>query len=338
MSEGRAPLVPDPVPEERDRALAIDEASDTALATAEETDPLLQSLPSPRRVLVTGGTGFVGRHLVPRLIGRGHRVRVLSRDPNGSAALFGPSVDWRQGDVTDPASLEGTAEGCEIVVHLVGPLLGAPDGRSGAYSPATLNVLRAAQAARVRRFVYVSALGADPGSDGYLRTKFYAEGEVLRSSLEHVIFRPSIIYGPGDHFTTALVRLLRKLPVVPIPGRGSLMCEPISVEDAADALSQAVERADLADETYELVGPQRLPLARILRIVARRIGVGCQIFHLPRWTHQPTTRFLCARGSLTEGTLAMLRAEAVSRAGSAPLRSVFHIEPMPFRHVVADYL
>lgn len=328
MSEGRAPLFPDPVLEDPERALA----------TAEEMDPLLRRPSRPYRVLVTGGTGFVGRHLVSRLTGRGHDVRILSRNPASASSNLGPSVDVRPGDVTDPDSLKNAVEQCEIVVHLVGPVLSSAASPHRGYTPATENVLRAAEAAGARRFVYVSALGASPESDGYLRQKFYAEGEVLRSKLEHVIIQPSIIYGPEDHFTTNLIRLLRGSPVVPMPGHESLMSEPVSIEDTADALSQAVERADLANETYELVGPQRLPLARILRVLARRVGTRCQVFYLPRWAHQPATRFLSARAGLNEGTLAMLRTAAVSRAGSEPLRTIFHIEPMPFRHVVADYL
>lgn len=329
MSEGRAPLFPDPTSNE----------PTPAAVTAEETDPLLESLTSPRRVLVTGGTGFVGRHLVPRLLGRGHQVRILSRDPAGASPLFGPNVDTRQGDVADALSLDKVADECDIVVHLVPPILRTTGGRHArGYSPGTENVLKAAESAGVSRFVYVSALGAGPSSDGYLRSKFYAEGEVLQSGLEHVVFRPSIIYGPGDHFTTAFVRLLRGSPVVPIPGRDSLVTEPVSIEDAADALSQAVERADLANQGYELAGPQRLPLPRILRVLARRLGVGCQIFNLPRWAHQPVFRFLESRAGLEEEALAMLRSGAISQAGSAPLRSVFRIEPLPFRHVIADYL
>jgi NADH dehydrogenase len=329
MSEGRAPLFPDPTSDDQT----------PVAATAEETDPLLESLTSPRRVLVTGGAGFVGRHLVPRLLGRGHHVRVLSRNPAGASPLFGPNVDMRQGDVTDAASLDRVVDECDVVVHLVPPVVMASGKRqSGSYALGTENVLHAAEAAGVNRFVYVSALGAGPGSDGYLRTKFYAEGEVLQAGLEHVVFRPSIIYGPGDHFTTAFVRLLRGSPVVPMPGRNTLVSEPISIEDVADALSQAVERADLADRSYELVGPQRLPLPRILRVLARRLGVGCQIFNLPRWAHQPALRFLQSKAGLDEGTVAMLRAGALSQDGAAPLRSVFRIEPMPFRHVIADYL
>jgi NADH dehydrogenase len=248
-------------------------------------------------------------------------------------------VDTRQGDVTDAASLDKVADECDVVVHLVPPVTGTSGRRhSGGYSPGTENVLKAAESAGVSRFVYVSALGAVPSSDGYLRTKFYAEGEVLQSGLEYVVLRPSIIYGPADHFTTPFVRLLRGSPVVPIPGRDSLVTEPVSIEDAADALSQAVERADLANQSYELVGPQRLPLPRILRVLARRLGVGCQIFYLPRWAHQPVSRFLQSRAGLGEGALAMLRSGATSHAGAAPLRSVFRIEPLPFRHVIADYL
>ena len=329
MSEGRTPPFPDPVSED----------PTPSAATAEETEPLLESLTSPRRILVTGGTGFVGRHLVPRLVRRGHKVRVLSRDPAGAAPIFGPHVDLCRGDVSDAASLEGIAEDRDIVVHLVPPVSAQSGGRqSGSYALGTANVVEVAASAGVSRFVYLSTLGAVPSSDGYLRTKFYAEGEVLKSGLEYVVFRPSIIYGPADHFTTAFVRLLRSSPVVPMPGRDSLVTEPVSIEDAADALSQAVERPDLANQSYELVGPQRLPLTRILRILARRLGVSCQIFNLPRWTHQPTSRFLQSRAGLDEGTLEILRSGAVSRAGAAPLRSVFRIEPLPFRHVIADYL
>ncbi len=329
MSEARPPSFPD--------ASSIDPAP--GIATAEAAEALLEPFNRPLRVLVAGGTGFIGRHLVRRLVARGHSVRVLCRDAVVGAAILGPGAEVFGADVTEPSSLRGRAERCEVIVHLVGPVeVGARGRGEPTYAPGTENLLREGEQAGARRFVFVSARGAGPASGGYLRSKFYAEGEVLRSTLEHVIIRPSVIYGPEDHFTTAIARMLSYLPLFPMPGKGAFILEPIAIEDAADALSQAVERADLANATFDLVGPERLPLARIVRLVAERLGVKRPIVRVPRWSYGALSRIVLRAGSLVDTESMMLQPGRSDPDRDNAFRSVFHIEPLPFREALADYL
>lgn len=315
-------------------------ASTEAVATKPAEDPLLAGLPRPRAVLVAGASGFVGRHLVSRLVSRGHRVRALGRSPRAPGAPGG--VEWYRADLTEPDSLRGAAEGQEVVVHLVG-VVGVREAEEfrRVHVEGTRNLLAEARRAGVERFIFVSAAGARPEGSAFFRTKYEAEREVIGSGLAHVIFRPSVIYGPGDRFTSGLVALLRRLPVFPVPGVGSLCLQPVAVEDATDALAQAVERSDLEGGVYELAGPERLEFTKIVRIVARRLGLRRPIVQLPGFLAGPALRaaiWLGLPAPVSPDEIGMLReASLFSRADNA-LRTVFRVEPLPFRDAISDYL
>lgn len=302
-------------------------------------DPLLPGVGEVRRVVVAGGTGFVGRHLVPRLLSRGHEVRVLARTPPASD----PSeLDWRRVDITDRASLEGSLAGYETLLHLVG----IPEERGDrtfrrVHVEGTRNLLAEAVRAGIRRVVYVSAAGARSEGSPFFRSKYAAEVEVRESGLESVVFRPCIIYGPGDRFTTNLAALLRRLPVFPVLGAGSLRLQPVSIEDATDALAQAVERSDVAGGVFELAGPERLEFTTIVRAVARTINVRRPILRLPRALAAPALWALTRLGLPAPPTpqqLETLREGSLLTRRENALRTVFRVEPLPFLEAVADYL
>lgn len=311
-----------------------------SVLTEAEVDPLLAGPARPSRVLVTGARGFVGRHAVSRLLSRGHRVRGLSRSPPSP----GPSdrLEWWKGDVTDPRTIRGVAEGREAVLHLVG-IAQARDATTfhRVHVEGTRNVLEEAARAGVERFVYVSAAGARPGGSPFFRSKHEAEWEVMRSGRRHVIFRPSVVYGPGDHFTTALASLLRRLPVFPVLTVGSLRLQPVAVEDVADALVQAVERPDIEDGVYELVGPEQLKFSKIVRVVARALDLRRPVVQLPRILAGPALWLAGRLGlplPLSPEQLDMLREASLLSRGDNALRTVFRVEPLPFRDAVVDYL
>ncbi len=285
---------------------------------------------------MAGATGFMGQHLVRRLLGRGHQLRALARGPTSGS--WGGDVEWWPADVTDEGSLHGAAEGCDVIVDLVG--IAWPDrdqGYEDVHVDGTGNLLLEAQRAGVDRLVFVSTLGASSSGGPYFSTKYEAERRIRDSGIDFVIFRPSIVYGPGDHFTTAIVDLLRRLPVFPILS----LSRPVAIEDIADALVQAVGRPDLSARTFEIAGPERLEFAKIVRIVARALGVRRPVVKLPR-TMSTQALWVAARLGLpqpiTPDQLAMFRGASVLKKRMNPLRSVFNLEPLPFRVAVRDYL
>ncbi|MFQ5890148.1 MAG: complex I NDUFA9 subunit family protein [Gemmatimonadota bacterium] len=330
MSPGNSPTYPDD---------SGDELS-FGLATAEEPYPYSVTPARPRSVLVTGARGFIGRHLLPRLVSRGHRVRAVSRKPAPPAEIA--DVEWRRADLTIPPTLRGIADGCDAIVHLVGIL--SEHGRQTfdrVHVGGTRNLLAEATEARVARFIFVSALGAKPTGSAYFRTKYEAELEVRRARPEYVILRPSVVYGPGDHFTSAVARLLHALPVFPMLGDGSFKLQPVAIEDLTDALCQAVERPDVADRVFELAGPERLSFKKIVRMVARVLRLRRAILPLPPRLATPALWLSSRLGlpaPITPAQLDMLRSGSVLSTSDNPLRSVFQVMPLPFRDALADYL
>ncbi|MFQ5679235.1 MAG: complex I NDUFA9 subunit family protein [Gemmatimonadota bacterium] len=310
------------------------------LATEPAPDPFLTEFPRPQRVIVAGATGFMGRHVVARLAARGHAVRALCRTPDPERV---PHVaEWWPADVTAPEEVAGAAAEQDVVLHLVG----VREGREvtafrRVHVDGTRTLVEEAVRAGVRRFIYVSVAGARPDGSVFFRTKWEGEGEVVRSGLEYLIFRPSIVYGPGDKFTSALAILLKRLPVFPVLGVGSMRLQPVAVEDVTDALVQAVERPDMGDAVYELAGPEQLKLTKIVRLVARALGLRRPIVQLPRPLAAPALWAVNRLGlpaPLTPAQLDMLcEASLLTKADNA-LRTVFRVEPMPFRVAVVDYL
>lgn len=231
------------------------------------------------QVLVTGGTGFVGRAVLAELAGTAHRARVLVRRPDSPRARD-VATRWRAepvaGDVLDAASLRAALAGCDAVIHLVGIISEVGQNTfENAHTRATQNVVEAARAAGVRRLVHMSALGTRPGAiSRYHQTKWAAEEAVRAGGPDWTIFRPSLIYGPEDHFTNLFARLARWSPVLPVmgPGRGRL--QPVAVEAVARAFVRALERPATIGRTLDLCGPDRLTfdegLDTILEVTGRR--------------------------------------------------------------------
>lgn len=220
-------------------------------------------------VLVTGGTGFVGRHLCRALDDRGHDVTALSRHPDDVDLPAG--VATVRGDVTEDSSLVDAVAGMDAVVHLVAlsPLFktgGGADRHEQVTVGGTRNVVRAAESADVDRLVYLSALGIDPSSDVvYLRAKGRAEALVREADLDWVIVKPSIIFGEGDEFTE-FTSMLTTPYLTALPGGGRTMTfEPIWIEDLLPILVACVEDEDRSGETYEIGGPERLSLEDVTR-------------------------------------------------------------------------
>lgn len=237
------------------------------------------------KVLVTGGTGFVGSHLCVELDDRGHDVTAMSRSPDPDAVPA--SVETVAGDVTDRGSLDEAFEDQEAVVHLVSlsPLYKPSGGEEAHYRVhlrGTENVVEAATDHGIDRFVHMSAVGADPhGATAYIRAKGRAE-EVLRESpLDWVIFRPSIVFGDGGEFI-GFTEMLTTPYVTGLPGGGEDMAfQPIHVGDLVPLLADALEDDAHVGETYEIAGPERLSLANVTRLIYRSKGKPVTIVSVP---------------------------------------------------------
>jgi len=227
------------------------------------------------KVLVTGGTGFVGRHLCEALDDRGHDVTALSRSPD--EGVLPDSVDTVVGDVTAYDSIEGAFEGQDAVVQLVAlsPLFKPSGGDRQHFEVhlgGTENCIEAATEHGVDRFLQMSALGADPeGSTAYIRSKGQAETAVRESDLDWTIARPSVVFGEGGEFVSFTKRLkgmfAPKLPVYPLPGGGKTRFQPIWVGDLVPMLADALEGDDHVGGTYEFGGPEVLTLREITNLV-----------------------------------------------------------------------
>jgi uncharacterized protein YbjT (DUF2867 family) len=235
-------------------------------------------------VLVTGGTGFIGPHVVHTLRAQETPVRTLVRTPARAGRLTAWGAELAVGDVTDPASLRGAFEGVDAVVHLVAIIKGRPADFERVMAEGTRSVVAAAQEAGVRRFVLASALGLDERSKDavpYFAAKWEMERAVKESGLEHVIFRPSFVFGPDGGVLPTFVRLARLAPVTPIIGPGTQRLQPIWVEDLSQYYSRALTEQAAVNRTFDLGGPDALSWNELWEHLKRVLGVRRPSVHIP---------------------------------------------------------
>lgn len=235
-------------------------------------------------VLVAGGNGFIGTTLVAELLEREHEVAVLARNPN--AADLPEEVERVAGDITAYDSIESAVDGRDCVVNLVAlsPLFkpkGGNDMHDEVHRHGTENLVRAAEAGGISRFVQMSALGADPeGATAYIRAKGQAEQHVTDSSLDWVIVRPSVVFGDGGEFVSFTKKLAPPF-VTPLPGGGKTKFQPIWVGDLAPLLADCVDVDEHVGETYELGGPDQLTLADVARLAHGADGRSVTVVPVP---------------------------------------------------------
>lgn len=238
----------------------------------------------PLRIVMLGGTGFVGRHVVARLSSAGHRVIVLSRNREMKRDLrVLPSIEVRTADVYDERQLAQAFADADAAVNLIGIL--NERGFSGkgfrkAHVELTATVVAACRQAGVSRLLQMSALRAGESESHYLKTRGEAETVAKGSGLNVSIARPSVIFGPGDGLFCRFARLLRLLPVLPLARPGAKFA-PVYVGDVAEALARLLERGDAVGRTYELYGPDVMTLAQIVRYTARQLGMRRWVVPLP---------------------------------------------------------
>jgi NADH dehydrogenase len=235
-------------------------------------------------VLITGGTGFIGPHVVHALRARELPVRVLVRDRRDGARATALGAELVDGDVTDPASLRAAATGVDAVVHLVSIIKGSPANFERVMAQGTRDLVLAAKDAGVRRFVLASALGLDEDSKDavpYYRAKWEMERAVKESGLEYVIFRPSFVFGKDGGVLPTFVRLARFAPVTPIVGPGTQRLQPIWVDDLAEYFARATDEPAAANRTFEVGGPDAPTWNEFWNRLKRVLGARRPSLHVP---------------------------------------------------------
>jgi len=226
------------------------------------------------KVLVTGATGFVGREIVKQLHARGHAARLLVRNPSSPQVReLVPqfATELHTGNVLEATSLAPAVVGCDAVIHLVGIIseIGLQTFER-VHTEATKNVVVAAKQAGVKRFVHMSALGTRANARArYHQTKWAAEQTLRESGLDWTIFRPSIIYGPGDGFVNLFARLSRFSPVIPLIGGGRTRFQPIPVQDVARCFVGALGEPKSIGQTFDLCGAETLRLSEIVDAILK---------------------------------------------------------------------
>jgi uncharacterized protein YbjT (DUF2867 family) len=221
-------------------------------------------------ILLTGATGTIGSALLRRLVAAGEPVRCMVRDPRGLGDQR-VRVQITLGDLTDPPSFRHALRGVSTVVHLAAAIRDEPHASIEELNAvATLRLVRAAERAGARRFVFFSAMGARHHSrTRFFRAKALAREAVERSPLETMVFSPSIVYAPGDPWLTLLDRL-SYLPAVPVSGSGKALYQPIWAEDVADCVVAALMASGPRKRAFELAGPETLSYDAIVRTAVPR--------------------------------------------------------------------
>jgi NADH dehydrogenase len=240
------------------------------------------------KIVVPGGTGFLGRHIAAALLDAGHAVTILGRNPDRvSTILELAGANATRGDVTRPETLRGTLEGADAVVGAVQfPNHPVEVPRKGlTYENydfrGTQNLLAEAQRAGVRRYAYLSGAGANVTSDKkWYRAKGHAERAVVGSGLDYAIVRPSWAYGPEDRALNRLATIARFSPIVPRLGVRPQLVQPVSADDIALAFRRIFERHDAWGETFEIGGPV-MTMQEILETLLRVIGKRRLIVPVP---------------------------------------------------------
>lgn len=290
-------------------------------------------------ILVTGGTGFVGRHLVNRLLKEGYKVCCLVREGSKVQVIKGAELVY--GDITDYDSLEEATKGVEKVIHLVGIIQESGKATFEAiHVEGTRNLIKASLKNGVKLFFYQSALGADKRSSSeYHRTKAEAETLVKNSGLPYIIFRPSLIFGPGDQFILRLSSILRISPVFPVIGTGKAKFQPLYIEDWLSCALKALEDAKMHNRVFEFGGPEYLTFTEIIDTLTGVLGINRYKIYIPANLMVPVVRFMekvLPRPPVTTEQLILLQQDNICDLKS--IEENFGFKPITLKEGVKRFL
>ncbi|MGJ0511745.1 complex I NDUFA9 subunit family protein [Methylocystis sp.] len=239
-----------------------------------------------RSIVVFGGTGFLGRRVVWRLRKAGFSVRVASRHPDRAHSLFGsddPQLRSVEANIHDEQSIADALAGAYGVVNAVS--LYVEHGRETFHSvhvEAAQRLANQARRAQVEQLAHVSGIGSDAGSSSlYIRKRGEGELAVRAAFADTILIRPAVMFGPDDSFLTSILKLLSRLPIYPMFGRGLTRLQPAYVADVAEAITRALDRKDAHATTFEFGGPRVYSYEELLRVIAHEANLKPMLVPIP---------------------------------------------------------
>lgn len=213
-------------------------------------------------LLITGATGYIGRHLVARLVSQGERPRCLVRDIDKAKTILpADKVELVKGDTTQTAALNAAMQGIDTVVHAAFITADRKSPGGNFYNETnvngTIHVVEAAKLAKVQRIILLSGLGTRPDKPGsYMQGRYEAEQAVMKSGISYSIIRPSVLFGKGASFVVGLANLAKTSPVLPLIGGGKMMFQPIYVEDVVTVITKILENPQTtSNKIFTIGGP-----------------------------------------------------------------------------------
>ena len=246
------------------------------------------------KVLVTGGSGFVGAEICHRLVAAGYLPRLVVRNRRKHRLLPDSNVEYVQGNVLDISSLTHACAGVDAVIHLVGIISEMGENTfERIHVAGTENVMQAATAAGVKRFIHMSALGTRTDARSrYHQSKWKGETIVRESPLPFTVFRPSLIYGRHDHFVNLFAKISKFSPIVPLMGRPSAEFQPVGVEQVSAAFVKALEEPRAVGQTFDLAGPERFTMREMIGCILEVTRRRRLLLQVPRALAQMQARVL----------------------------------------------
>jgi len=295
------------------------------------------------RVLLLGGSGFIGRRIARQLTALGIRSTIPSRNRERAKPelLVLPLVDLVAADIHDSAMLSTLIHGVDAVINLVGVLHDSSGEFSRSHVQLPGTVAQLCERHGVPRLLHVSALHADSAAASkYLRSKADGEAAAMRSkSVAVTLFRPSVVFGEGDQFLTRFAQLASLSPVFPLAGARTRF-QPVYAEDVARAIALSVLMPETRGQTYELCGPSVYTLADLVRLAANARGRHPVVFGLPHplaYLQALLLEHLPGR-LLTRDNLASMRTDSVASNPAEPFPKVFGFGPTKLESVASAYL
>jgi NADH dehydrogenase len=283
------------------------------------------------KVMIAGGTGFLGRHVAEALVATGHTLLFLARGTRPTRATEG--AELVQADVSSDALPLEAMRGYDVLVNLIG--IKREQGTQTferVHVEATRRLIAAAWELGIRRCVHISVVCSRPDPrSAYHDTKWRAEELIRSSGLDYTILKPGVIYGPGDDMVTHLVKMIRFASVFPVVGRGDSLLQPVHACDVAAAVVGALGNDRSIGKSYDVVGPERLSLRAVVETVARGLGLRLRVVGTPIWFQRAAVGLmnaLCRHPLSTPAQLQMLIDGVYGDPAAA--RAELGVEPRPF--------